>query len=253
VVGQHRLLRYSVAISAIFSGINGPVHGAPAVNEAKVLFKKRCMACHTFGKGIKVGPDLKGVTDRRKRDWLLKFIAASSSVIQSGDPTATKLFRDFKQDRMPDWSDLSTEQITGILNYFAADGPLQKEPDERDATSATSAEISTGKELFHGETRLQYGGNACDTCHTIGHAEGREGHLGPDLTKVYWKYRDRALTDFLKRPCFGREPEISGHDYLTPQEAFDLKAYMAKTAGLKIPLPPVTNDTAVASEKGVTR
>src|SRR5215475_7546299 len=125
--------------------------GAAGGNEAKVFFRKRCMACHTYGKGIKVGPDLKGVTDRRKREWLLKFIASSSSMIQSGDPTATKLFKDFKQERMPDWSDLSPEQITGILNYFAADGPLQKEPDERDATSATGAEIRVGKELFHGE------------------------------------------------------------------------------------------------------
>jgi cytochrome c2 len=248
-----RSREYHFVILVLFSGINRPVHGASDINEAKVIFRKRCMACHTFGKGIKVGPDLKGVTDRRKRDWLLTFITSSSKVIQSGDPTATKLFKDFKQERMPDWSDLSPEQITGILNYFAIDGPLQKEPDERDATSATSAEIKTGKELFHGETHLQYGGQPCVTCHTIGVTEPRDGHLGPDLTKVYWKYRDRALTDFLKHPCFPREPEMSGPDYLAPQELFDLKAYMAKAAGLTIPLPPAPNTTAPASERRVTQ
>ncbi len=69
---------------------------------AASIFNKRCTACHTFGKGIKVGPDLKGVNDRRTKDWLLKFIHASSSVIKSGDPIATALFAQFKQQRMPD-------------------------------------------------------------------------------------------------------------------------------------------------------
>ncbi len=38
-----------------------------------------------------MGPDLKGVNDRRKRDWLVKFIHGSSIVIKSGDPTAVCL------------------------------------------------------------------------------------------------------------------------------------------------------------------
>jgi protein SCO1/2 len=75
--------------------------------EAAAIFNRRCTACHTYGKGIKVGPDLKGVTGRRTHDWLLKFIRASSMVIKSGDPTATKLFAEFKGQRMPDWTDLS--------------------------------------------------------------------------------------------------------------------------------------------------
>jgi len=39
--------------------------------EAAATFNGRCTACHTYGKGIKVGPDLKGVNQRRKREWLL--------------------------------------------------------------------------------------------------------------------------------------------------------------------------------------
>ena len=61
--------------------------------EAAATFNKRCTACHTYGKGIKVGPDLKGVTERRKRDWLVKFIHASSVVIKSGDPHGNGLIR----------------------------------------------------------------------------------------------------------------------------------------------------------------
>jgi hypothetical protein len=59
--------------------------GAKFSSQAAATFNGRCSACHTYGNGIKVGPDLKGVTERRKRDWLLKFIHASSGVIKSGD------------------------------------------------------------------------------------------------------------------------------------------------------------------------
>src|SRR5947208_2320481 len=80
--------------------------GAKFSAEAASTFNKRCTACHTFGKGIKVGPDLKEVTKRRDRPWLHKFIRGSSAVIASGDPIASKLFAEFKQQRMPDWVDL---------------------------------------------------------------------------------------------------------------------------------------------------
>src|SRR5436309_11066166 len=94
-----------------------------AAGEAKRIFNQRCTACHTYGKGVKVGPDLKGVTERRRRPWLLKFIRSSQGVIQAGDPVAKGLFQEFKQQRMPDWTDLSEPQITAILDWFAAAGP----------------------------------------------------------------------------------------------------------------------------------
>jgi mono/diheme cytochrome c family protein len=243
-----------IAVSIFVIGWCPGLAAAPAASvEAKAIFSKRCTVCHTFGKGVKVGPDLKGVIERRPREWLVRFIRTSSSVIQSGDPTATKLFRDFKQERMPDWSDLSPEQVNAILDYFAADGPLQKEPDERDASTATPDEIDMGRQLFHGVTRLNYGGRSCKTCHAIRGGESRGGSLGPDLTGAYLKYRDTALTDFLRRPCFPREPESSASGYLTPQESFDLKAYMAKAAGLSIPSGLLTPQTPAAGQVNRSR
>lgn len=224
-----------------------PAAAARDPEQAKVIFRRRCTACHTFGRGVKVGPDLKGVTERRSRKWLLGFIASSSKVIQSGDPTATRLFQEFKKERMPDWPDLSPDQIEALLDYLAAAGPLQKEPDDRDATTATAREIEAGRLLFHGLTRLNYGGAACNTCHAIRDQESAGGSLGPDLSTVYFKFGDRALADFLRRPCFAREPESSASRYLTPQESFDLKAYLAKAAGLLIPARPAA---PVAAKSG---
>src|SRR4029450_2119355 len=42
----------------------------PAAADPAPTFTRVCSACHTFGKGSLIGPDLKGVTNRRTRAWL---------------------------------------------------------------------------------------------------------------------------------------------------------------------------------------
>ncbi len=198
--------------------------------QAAATFNTRCTACHTYGKGIKVGPDLKGVTERRKRDWLLKFIHASSNVIKSGDVTATALFAQFKQQRMPDWIDLSDSQINDILDYISIGGPDIKPVDERNAETASAAEIETGRKLFYGEMPLKYGSQACVTCHSVAGAGLRGGVLGPDLTNSYSRFQDLALTEFLRHPCFNWESQATTEHYLGAKESFDLKAFLRAAA-----------------------
>ena len=199
--------------------------------EAAAIFGKRCTACHTYGKGIRVGPDLKGVTGRRKHDWLLKFIHSSQTVIQSGDPVAVALFQQFKQQRMPDWTDLTPQQINALLDYFAAGGPEQKAIDERNAATATSFEIEQGRQLFHGQVHFANGGQACSSCHGVRDRQSLSGgNLGPDLTTIYLSYQDEALTTFLRHPCTPRAPEIDRAEFLTPVESFSLKAYLRQLA-----------------------
>jgi mono/diheme cytochrome c family protein len=198
--------------------------------DPKKTFNQRCTACHSFGKGVKVGPDLKGVTARRQRPWLLKFIRSSQTVIASGDPTAKDLFRQFGKQRMPDWVDLSPAEINALLDWLAADGPEQKEPDEQDAALATAAHVDRARALFDGKAKLASGGVACSACHSLRDGARRGGTLGPDLTHAYAKYRDRALTLYLKRPCSPRQPEMSARRYLTPEEAFAIKGYLRQVA-----------------------
>jgi mono/diheme cytochrome c family protein/nitrate reductase gamma subunit len=199
--------------------------------EAKKIFNQRCTACHTFGKGVKVGPDLKGVNERRPRAWLLKFIRSSQSMIDSGDAVAVELFQQFKQQRMPDWTDLSEEQIAAILDWLAANGPEQRPADERPAELATQSDIELGRAIFHGSTELSSGGMACASCHSLEEeGEVKGGSLGPDLTSSYADYRDRALTLFLKQPCFRRHPDSLSAAYLTPQESFAIKSYLRRVA-----------------------
>jgi cytochrome c2 len=197
--------------------------------EAAATFNKRCTACHTYGKGIKVGPDLKGVTERRKRDWLVKFIHASSVVIKSGDRTATDLFAQFKRQRMPDWTDLSEKQINDILNYVAIGGPDIKPADERSAELGTTADAENGRDLFFGSKGLKYGAQACAACHSVQGAVWG-GSLGPDLSKTYFKYQDRALTEFLRHPCFQWSAGTPETHYLAAKESFSLKVFLRETA-----------------------
>jgi nitrate reductase gamma subunit len=216
-----------VVIAVRIGTVAGEAHADAA--EAKKIFSTRCMACHTFGKGIKVGPDLKGVTERRQRPWLLKFIRSSQTVIKSGDPIATELFATFKQQQMPDWTDLSEEQIGSILDYLAANGPDQKDIDERFAESATLAEIENGRQLFHGERAPVNGGSACSSCHPISGGRAIGGSLGPDLTDIYSRYQDGWMTQSLRHPCVQRLPESTNRVFLTPEESFYLKAYLRQT------------------------
>ena len=64
-------------------------------------FERKCASCHSIGGGDDVGPDLKGVTERRPEEWILKFIKDSEAVIKSGDPIANELFAKFKNKKMP--------------------------------------------------------------------------------------------------------------------------------------------------------
>jgi mono/diheme cytochrome c family protein len=141
-----RALRLALVVAVAARVLFAAEAASADTAEAKKVFTTRCMACHTFGKGVKVGPDLKGVNDRRQRDWLLKFVRTSSQVIASGDPTATALFEQFKQQRMPDWTDLSEDQVGAIMDYLKVNGPDQQEPDARSADSATLAEIDAGRQ-----------------------------------------------------------------------------------------------------------
>jgi nitrate reductase gamma subunit/mono/diheme cytochrome c family protein len=199
--------------------------------EAKKIFTQRCMACHTFGKGVKVGPDLKGVTERRERPWLLRFVRSSQTVIREGDPIANALFAQFKQQQMPDWTDLTEPQISSLLDWFAIDGPEQRDPSHRPAADASVAEVERGRSLFLGRQRFSAGGLACASCHAVADDLTIIGaSLAVDLSSAYREYQDGAMSQILLRPCSQRLPESLASAFLTPEESYALKAYLRSRA-----------------------
>src|SRR5258708_25109621 len=205
-----RLLRRAVWSAAVALPVFALTSGAWAEDggnnsvsfspKARLTFSQRCSACHTYGRGIKVGPDLKGVNDRRRHDWLLKFIHQSSAVIKSGDPAATTLFEQFKHQRMPDWTDLSEQDIDDILHYLRIVGPHIKPADERSAQTATAAEEEAGRKLFYGEHGFRYGAQSCNACHRPGGRGFSGGAAGPALSSSHSSSSGMGLATFPSHP-----------------------------------------------------
>jgi len=96
-------------------------HRAPSAGKFEYLFRSRCAACHTIGGGTALGPDLAGVTQRRDRVWLARYLAQPERLREQGDPIATSLSRRFGNVRMPDLG-LTSEDIAGLIDYVDKQG-----------------------------------------------------------------------------------------------------------------------------------
>ena len=71
-----------------------------AVQKGEQIFKANCTSCHVMGETKLIGPGLKGVTDRRKKEWLKKWINSSSDFIASGDPDAIAIYEEYDKVAM---------------------------------------------------------------------------------------------------------------------------------------------------------
>jgi len=158
------------------------------------IFQEKCVACHTVGKGALVGPDLKGVTTRRPREWLEQWIAAPEAMIAKKDPYATGLLHQFHDVQMPN-PGLSTSDINAVLAYLETAG--QAGTTEPAATApAVQGNAEIGKDQFTGVVRFQNGGPPCMACHSVGGIGALGGgQLGPDLTAVVSRYGGAAAVD----------------------------------------------------------
>ena len=97
------------------------VSGLPTLDTGAYVFQSRCSACHTVGKGDTVGPDLAGVTTRRERSWLVRYLRAPDQMLAEKDPIATALSAQFKNIAMPNLR-LSDGEIAILLSFLEAHG-----------------------------------------------------------------------------------------------------------------------------------
>lgn len=92
-------------------------------NPGEGLFFSTCAACHTVGGGVRVGPDLAGVTLRRDRDWLESYIETPQRMIARGDPIAVALDAQFPAVRMPNLG-LGSTDVADLLHYLSVQTEL---------------------------------------------------------------------------------------------------------------------------------
>src|SRR5262249_58957552 len=83
----------------------------------EALFRKICAPCHTIGVGDRVGPDLRGVTQRRDHAWLSSYIRNPARLRAQQDPAALELAAKFPAVRMPVVG-LAEVHATDLLTYL---------------------------------------------------------------------------------------------------------------------------------------
>ena len=91
----------------------------PGFEAGSYLFETKCAACHTFGEGDGIGPDLAGVTRARDRAWLEGFIKAPDKMLSQNDPIAKALFAKYKQVVMPNLR-LGDGDVAALVKYMDA-------------------------------------------------------------------------------------------------------------------------------------
>jgi protein SCO1 len=84
----------------------------------QALFVKTCGGCHTVGRGDRTGPDLRGVTTRRSRDWLTRYIMEPEKMRAKQDPVAMSLAAKYPAVRMPNLglSELDTGDVIAYID-----------------------------------------------------------------------------------------------------------------------------------------
>lgn len=106
-----------------------------SLDQGQYLFQSRCGACHTVGQGDKVGPDLLGVTARRHRAWLARYLAEPDKMLAERDPIAVNLFEKYRNVRMPNQS-LGRDDLAAVLSYLEARSNAARERTGKDSARA---------------------------------------------------------------------------------------------------------------------
>jgi len=86
-----------ISFSSVFSQ---DVVDTVAVQKGEQIFKTNCTSCHSIGTITLIGPGLEAVTDKRKKEWLKKWINSSSDFIASGDPEAIAIYEQYNKVAM---------------------------------------------------------------------------------------------------------------------------------------------------------
>ena len=110
------------------------------------IFKQNCTACHTIGGGRLVGPDLEGITKKRKADWLKKWINSSSELIASGDADAIAIFEEYGKVAMTDFY-FEDADMEVLLAYL-------ENPPVEEVKVATAGEGVVTDEGMKGSTQI---------------------------------------------------------------------------------------------------
>lgn len=197
-----------------------------AADTGEALFTQACAACHSIGQGRRLGPDLRGVEERRQRDWLIRFIVDPKKVLDSGDVDAQAMLKEYGNVVMPG-TGMDEVKSAAILDYIRS-------------ASATTAEVQApgdparGLSLFTGRVAMGKHGASCVSCHAVAGlpVPGGGGSLGPDLTAIGSRLGGEVgLAAWLASPPTPVMRDLFAAHPLQGGEARDLAAWLATSEG----------------------
>jgi cytochrome c553 len=138
-----------------------------------------------------------------------------------------QLFNKFAPTVMPDPA-LTPQQIDSILmmiEELTNKNQVFVPAGAKLSRAIVTSDVNGGWQFFTGRARLQNGGPACVSCHSIkGVGMFGGGTLGPELTGVNIKYRDAELISILQNPNFPTMATVFGTHRLNDEEIVQLFA-----------------------------
>lgn len=114
-------------------------------SSGEELFRTRCAACHSVGpqdgQGIgmrAVGPDLLGVTQRRDRAWLSRWIREPDRMLAEREALAVSLFEQYNRVAMPNLR-LNQQDTDNLLEFLEKETQRQGALEQANAAESGAA------------------------------------------------------------------------------------------------------------------
>ena len=85
------------------------------VTKGKQIFESKCLSCHKIDEKF-VGPPLRGVTERRKPEWIMNQILNPEEMTKK-DEVAKRLFHEYNMTQMT-FQNVTQDDARAILEYF---------------------------------------------------------------------------------------------------------------------------------------
>ncbi len=96
----------------------------PNLSKAEDIYKFRCVSCHSLGAEEGLGPGLQGVTKKRERAWLFRWLKEPDKMLAEKDPIATELYNRYQKILMPNLR-LSDADVNALIEYLESISPAK--------------------------------------------------------------------------------------------------------------------------------
>jgi len=195
---------------------------ATDAHPGQTLYEMNCVACHTIGEGVRVGPDLAGVNDKYEHDWLIRWISDPLDMSQN-DSIGRRIFAEWNELPMAS-SRLSEPEIVNVLDFVAqvTAGSIAYGTADEGPVELTDAQFAAGQQIFF---------DRCAGCHGTLRAGATGPNIQPERTR---QIGTAALKTTFRHGLPGGMPAWGDAGILTEDEIH----IMANYVQLPPPNPP---------------